>query len=376
MQLKLWQTSKSSILGLAVPILFEKHFNSFTMKLTTWVFLSFLPFHSFSIPQLFPSSLNSSQDFTPVNPPDAIPYPIPGTDLVLHVARGKPINEESIMAMLAHALNDVADEIRKHGLYSPFEYWSTFNGDPELELYVKSFRPELQWTELRSLITGLRIYFARMRTWCDIDFQIYKLQKPSGQGRLQKRINYEEEAATIKRRSNGLVAPRSLSALEIVPNPLKQFDKSPNTIVYPVPHSNVVLEISFLRSMPAHTLKVLLDSAYNVVQGQIHLFGGGSGIPHGEFTWQLAAENFFYAHSEQHAMSWDTVGASLKGLDHVLVTDRHFFEARARISLRSGGGRRLVGYASVRRYNSGRVEQGNTDETIRGLEIQDQNQTS
>ncbi|KAI4164117.1 MAG: hypothetical protein LQ342_002354 [Letrouitia transgressa] len=345
------------------------------MKLIALVFLSLLLVSSFGIPRLLPQSLNSSQDFALPDQLDGIPYPIPGTDIVLHVARGKPIHEDAIMGMFAHALNNVADEIRKHGLYSPFEYWSTFYGDPELELYVKSFRPELQWTELRSLIMGLRTYFTRMRVWCDIDFQIYKLQKPSGQGRLQYRIHFGEEATTVKRGTNGLIAPRASSALEIVPNPLKQLNEPPNTMIYPVPHSNVVLEISFFRSMPAHTLKDLLDSAYNVVQSQIHLFGGGSGIPHGEFTWQLATGNFFYAHSEQHAMSWDTVGASLKGLDDVLVTDHHFSEARAGITLKSGEGRRLVGHAYVRRYTPSSVEQGNINEIIQVSEIKDGNHT-
>ncbi|KAL9042453.1 MAG: hypothetical protein Q9214_003778 [Letrouitia sp. 1 TL-2023] len=161
----------------------------------------------------------------------------------------------------------------------------------------------------------------------------------------------------------------------MIPDPSKQLNEPSNTMIYPVPHSNVVLDISFLRSMPAHTLKDLLNSAYNVVQDQIHLFGGGSGIPHGQFTWQLAVGNYFYAHSEQHAMSWDTVGASLKGLDDVLVTDHHFSEVRAGINLRSGGGRRLVGHAYVRKYTPGRVGLGEINDINRELEMGDRNHT-
>ncbi|KAL9609215.1 MAG: hypothetical protein Q9167_005992 [Letrouitia subvulpina] len=331
--------------GLIAPLL-----NCRIMKLVALTFLSLSPIFSFSVPQLLPSSFNSSHELTLPNQPYIIPYPIPGTDIVLHVARGKPIDEEEIRGMLTHALENIADQIRKYGLYTHFEYWSTFYGEPELELYVKSFRPQLQWTELRSIIMELRTYFSRVRAWCDIDFQIYKLEKPVGQGRLQNKVLLGEEAIIIKRSSNGLTTPRASSALKIVSDPLKQMNESLNTMVYPVPHSNVVLEISFLRSMPAPTLKALLESAYNVVQDQIHLFGGGSRIPHGEFTWQLVSGNFFHARSVDGVMSWDMLGASLKGLDNVLVIHHHFSEVRAGINLRSGEGRRLVGYAYIRRY--------------------------
>ncbi|KAL8739365.1 MAG: hypothetical protein Q9190_007835 [Brigantiaea leucoxantha] len=275
-----------------------------------------------------------------------IPYPIPGTSIVLRITRGRPISSTDIRDLLKGANIDIQDRTVKHGPHSRFDYWEYVHGHPALEIYAKSFGVGIEWTKLRSIIDGLRSYFDHIGVWCDIDFQMEIARKPIGQGRLQKRLHIDNTAVSRRDLQSPSELAVSLTCRAVgTPDPQGQI----GTYVYQIPHSRFYLEIDFYRLMNGNNIHILLESAQRVVQDQIHIFGAGSKIPNGAFTWHITEGNFLQACSLVDPMSWQTLSAALRGVEDVLVGEEHSREAIATIFLPMRRTRRTIGWIYVRK---------------------------